>query len=57
MSITKLDATHLRGNVWAVRPQGALGTCGWIEGIPWTVVYIRARDASQAIFKARHHRS
>lgn len=44
---TKLEytATRLR-NVWAIRPKGALGTCGWINGIPWTVTYLKHKPAS-----------
>jgi hypothetical protein len=36
----KLEATRLR-NCWALRPVGALGTCGWINGVPWTVQYVK----------------
>jgi len=35
----------------AVRPQGALGTCGWAPE-PWTVQYVRARSAEEALRKA-----
>jgi len=35
----KLDATKLRKG-WVIRPVGALGTCGWINGQPWTVKYV-----------------
>ena len=35
----KLDATKLRHG-WAIRPVGACGTCGWINGQPWTVKYV-----------------
>lgn len=48
----KLEATPLRGNLWAVRPEGRLGTCGWIDGYGWTVQYVRARDASDAVANA-----
>ena len=44
----KLEATRLN-NCWAIRPEGALGTCGWIGGKPWTVVYSTARSAQRAI--------
>ena len=37
----KLEATLLRDNRWAVRPQGQLGTCGW-HPKPWEVVYVTA---------------
>ncbi len=48
---TKLEATHLRDNRWAVRPEGQLGTCGW-HPKPWTVIYVKARSADEAIKKA-----
>jgi hypothetical protein len=35
----KLEATKLRKG-WAIHPAGALGTCGWIDGISWTVKYV-----------------
>ena len=35
-----LEATRLR-NCWALRPVGALGTCGWINGVAWTVQYVK----------------
>jgi hypothetical protein len=38
----KLEATKLR-NCWALRPVGALGTCGWIDGKPWTVQYVKVK--------------
>lgn len=47
----KLEATHLREDIYAVRPQGALGTCGWAPE-PWTVQYVRARSAEEALRKA-----
>lgn len=51
VSASDLDATHLRGNVYAVRPKGQLGTCGY-HPYPWTVEYVRARDATSAIQRA-----
>lgn len=50
-SAMKLEATHLREDLYAVRPQGALGTCGWAPE-PWTVQYVRARSAEEALRKA-----
>lgn len=47
-----LEATHLRDNLWAVRPKGQLGTCGW-HPQPWTVVYVKAATAAEAIRKAK----
>ena len=37
----KLEATRLRGNRWAVRPEGQLGTCGSFPAL-WTVTYVNA---------------
>lgn len=48
----ELEATQLRANRWAVRPKGELGTCGWCPQ-PWTVVYVKAATAAEAIRKAR----
>lgn len=45
-----LEATHLRGNRWAVRPKGQLGTCGWFPQA-WTVIYVNASSAQEAIRK------
>lgn len=45
-----LEATQLRNNVWAVRPKGACGTCGF-SPYPWTVAYYKARSAEDAINK------
>ena len=47
----KLEATHLRGRKYAVRPIGQLGTCGFFP-IPWTVCYVSALDPASAIRKA-----
>lgn len=52
----KLEAVNLRGNQWAVRPKGALGTCGW-NPEPWTVTYVTARTAEEAIEKVRSVRA
>ena len=47
----ELEATRLR-NEWAVRPKGQLGTCGF-SPCPWTVQYVRAASADQAVRKAK----
>lgn len=52
----KLEATLLRDNQYAVRPAGCLGTCGWLAGVPWSVIYVKAVSHNQAIYKALHHR-
>jgi hypothetical protein len=33
-------ATKLRQG-WAIRPKGCLGTCGFINGVGWTVQYVK----------------
>lgn len=48
----ELEATQLNGGRWAVRPKGQLGTCGWYPQ-PWTVAYVKAATADEAIRKAR----
>jgi hypothetical protein len=52
MTKLELEATHLRDNVYAVRPKGQLGTCGWSPK-PWTVQYVRATSLQHAIQKAK----
>lgn len=47
----KLEATELRNGMYAVRPLGQLGTCGFYPE-PWTVCYVRARNEEEAIEKA-----
>jgi hypothetical protein len=47
----ELEATHLRNTRWAVRPPGQVGTCGW-HPVPWTVVYVNAFSAKEAVKKA-----
>ena len=46
----EMEATHLRGRTYAIRPKGALGTCGWSPK-PWTVIYVQANSALEAIRK------
>ncbi len=50
------EATYLGDNRYAVRPKGALGTCGWIANTPWDVQYIKAAHASKALHKAEIER-
>jgi len=47
-----MEATHLGGGRWAVRPKGALGTCGWGKDGPWQTIYVTASSAQEAIRKA-----
>lgn len=47
----KLEAIELRSGRWAVRPVGALGTYGFYPK-PWTVRYVNARSAAEALRKA-----
>lgn len=57
MNSIEYQALHLRDNRWAVRPQGCLGTCGWLRGgTAWTVVYVHARTAREALSRAAWHR-
>ena len=51
MNVLPLHAERLR-TCWAVHPVGALGTCGWIDGIPWTVIYAQARTEREALARA-----
>lgn len=48
----KFEATHLRGGMYAVRPEGQLGTCGF-HPKPWTVQYVKAADERDAVRKAK----
>lgn len=48
----ELEATHLRGNRYCVRPKGRLGTCGFYP-FAWNAVFVTARNADSAIAKAR----
>lgn len=52
MSKFDLEAVHLRDNRYAVRPRGALGTCGWIDNRAWSVIYVNANSPEAAIIKA-----
>lgn len=45
-----MEATLLRDGVYAVRPIGQLGTCGWYP-YPWTVTYVRAKSEQDALRK------
>jgi hypothetical protein len=47
-----LEATHLRGRNYIVRPEGQLGTAGF-DPIPWTAIYVKANSPEQAADKAR----
>lgn len=44
----EMEATHLSGSKYAVRPRGQLGTCGFYP-CPWTVQYVRARTPEDAV--------
>jgi hypothetical protein len=48
---TAWEATHLRGNSYAVRPAGQCGTCGW-SPFAWTVIYVNASSPAAALIKA-----
>ena len=40
MSTIKWGFEQLRGERYVVRPEGSLGTCGWINGRPWQAEYV-----------------
>lgn len=44
----KWTATRLR-TCWALRPVGALGTCGWVKGVPWTVRFVKHLPAGMEV--------
>jgi hypothetical protein len=46
-----LEATELRPGLYAVRPKGQLGTCGFYP-CAWTVQYIKASSAAEAVRRA-----
>lgn len=48
-----LAAERLRGAAYVVRPAGALGPCGWINGKAWTAVTLLAWSADGAVRRAR----
>ena len=52
MMALKLEALHLRDRKYAVHPVGTVGTCGWIDGKPWQVVFVTASSAADAVRKA-----
>lgn len=52
MRTIEMEATHLRDKHWAVRPEGALGTFGWIDERSWTVIFVTAGSAEEALRKA-----
>lgn len=45
-TLPPLVGTELR-NCVAIRPQGAIGTCGWINGTAWQVCYVTKREAKK----------
>jgi|APCry1669188970_1035186.scaffolds.fasta_scaffold26303_3 hypothetical protein len=46
-----MEAIRLR-EVWAVLPEGRMGTCGWSDGEFWEVVYVKASSPNEALRKA-----
>lgn len=48
----EMEATHLSGRQWAVRPVNQLGTMGW-SPVAWTVQYVQAGSEAEAVAKAR----
>ena len=53
----KYEATHLRDNRYAVRPEGCLGTMGWHLGVAWSALYVNARSPEEALRKAEKERN
>ena len=55
----KLSVTSMGRGRYAVRPEGCLGTCGFLpaplggSAVAWTVVYVTARSPIHARAKAR----
>lgn len=52
--MVKLEAIQLRSGTWVVRPEGQLGTCGFYPR-PWMAYFTKARNAQEAIRKAKIH--
>ena len=53
----KLEAIELQPGRWGVRPQGCLGSCGWLDnGTPWQIEYVHARSAEAAIIKVENEK-
>ena len=52
----KYEASALFGGRYAVQPVGTLGTCGWVEGVPWEVQFIRANTSAEALRIAEQQR-
>jgi hypothetical protein len=50
------EATHLRSRIWAIRPEGALGTMGWVGGQYWEVAFVTADNADDAMRRWRRRR-
>lgn len=48
----EMHAEPIHNNEWVVRPAGQLGTVGFYP-VPWTAQFVYARDAREAIRKAR----
>lgn len=49
-------AEQLKIGLYVVRPEGALGTHGWIKGEPWEVVYVRTHSPVYALIQAKQER-
>jgi len=48
-----LEAVKLRES-WAIKPKGTLGTCGWIDGKPWSVIYVKNLDSPIIRKRVKH---
>ena len=46
-----LDAVRITDNRWIVRPLDTKGTKGRVDGVPWSVDYVTAKDKQEALIK------
>lgn len=40
---------QLNGNRYIIRPEGTLGTCGWIDGKPWSAQFVTGLRKAQRV--------
>jgi hypothetical protein len=44
---SRLEWVAMRlGNVWIIRPKDRLGTCGWVNGVPWVAQFVKHKPAN-----------
>jgi hypothetical protein len=49
--ILKAEAEPLRSGTYVIRPEGTLGTMGWVNGIPWTAEFVKGHQVKRALEK------